>query len=650
MAEVKSGKIAEIPFASDRRRTLSSLFIAVLIVLTFAPVLQNGFVDFDEKLLVRNSAYRDLGWSGLRWMFFSFSSGQFQPLTWLSFGIDHVLWWSDPFGHHVTNLFLHVVNAELTFLLCLQILRQWRRHGSLLGEPTCVVLAALSALLFALHPLRVEAVAGAFARRELLVTMFFMLSICTYLRAHTTEIDVRQKRRWIVASFIAFVSSTMSGLAGVFVPLVLLMLDVYVLERTKRGSSFPEHVRQLCLEKIPFFFVAATICLATIFARVYGRQEFSADIATATLSLLAAPVFYIWNGAFPIALSPIYDLQIWSLLVNASLGAIIFAALVLARQRAIGAWAAWGCFWILLLPGTLSQDTSPTPQMLADRHTYLASIAGILLLCLAAGKWSKTDFIDRLGRWSKVFASGATIALVTTFAGLSWRQSHVWQNGEILWRNAASANRSSWAQYNLAVLLEAQGKYDEAIQAYRHAAAVEPKRWDAHEKAAHLLRKQGRISDAVEHLKVVVRLHPTAIDARSDLADGLVNQGDIGEAVQHLRKLLDLAPERNHARIKLGTILAVEGRAGEATEVLKAAAKADPADGKNLLRLGQVLAAQGKLPEAVQYFREAARLQPEDAESHESLGRALLELGKKDEAAGHLREALRILRSTPAER
>ena len=633
-------------------KNLFPTLIVLITCLMFLPVLNNGFIDSDNRMLVDNLGYRGLGWTELRWMFAGFHFGQYQPLAWMTLGLDHVLWWADPFGHHLTNLSLHVVNAVLFYLIGLEFFSHWSSHN---GSPDAAwfrVTAGLAALGFAIHPLRVEPVAWASARAEMVASAFFLLSLFGYLKANAPVSVRRNPGRSTIISICAFLVSLLAGPSGLVLPIILLVIDSYPLRRmTGQWNGLRSEAGRLLWEKAPYLLMSVAFFVLNIAARHYEpivQSTFREGFLTWTLHQLAAPAFYLWKAILPIGLSPAYELTGWSMAVYLAAGVVICAGVVSVRDRWPALASAWLCYLVLLLP--IFPSGFPNEQILADRYTYLAGLPWALLIGVAFNHLRHCGPGRKLGTQPLLWSAGLIIAAFTVLGVLTWGQARAWRDSETLWRHAVTVNPSSRAHFNLATLAEAQGKYDDAIASNIRVVEIDPLRWEAHERAARLLQKQGKIAEAVEHYRVVVRLNPSAIDARENLAAGLVNQGEIGDAVQHFRKALELAPERNGTRIKLGTILAVEGRLDEAVEILTVAAKADPEDGRILLQLGQVLAAKGTLNEAVQYFREATRLRPEDAEAHENLSRGLLELGKKDEAAKHMREALRILRSSPAAR
>src|SRR5262249_6863530 len=190
----------------------AALIIAAATLVVFWPVLGNQFVNWDDdKNFLVNPSFRGLGIANLRWMFTTFHLGHYHPLTWLSLGIDYVIWGLDPAGYHLSSLLLHTANAVLFYCVALRLL-----GGRILA-------AAFGALFFALHPLRVESVAWASERRDVLSGMFYLVTLLAYLRAHQEG----PRRRWLAISLAAFAAALLSKAIVVSLPVVLLLLDVY---------------------------------------------------------------------------------------------------------------------------------------------------------------------------------------------------------------------------------------------------------------------------------------------------------------------------------------------------------------------------------------------------------------------------------------
>src|SRR5712671_6675002 len=227
------------------------LWVGALLVLalTFAAHvhgLRGQFVEWDDtNHITRNVAIRALTLENLGLMFAHPIAKLYCPLTWLSFAIDYQIWGRDPFGYHFTNLLLHVANTLLVMMLVYELLKD--------RSPQATIIAALTAALFGVHPLRVESVAWATERKDVLYALFYLLSLIAYLRWTTTR---KSAAYWCCFGF--FVVAALSKSAAVTLPVVLLLVDVFWSRRAALA------------EKIPFFAVSAIIAAATFVAQAGG--------------------------------------------------------------------------------------------------------------------------------------------------------------------------------------------------------------------------------------------------------------------------------------------------------------------------------------------------------------------------------------------
>src|SRR5690242_7331013 len=158
-------------------------------LVAFSSALVGGFQQWDDVvLLVDNPAYRGLSWSHLRWMFTADLMGHYMPLTWLTYGVDYVLWGLRSFGYHLTSIALHVANVTLVYLVALWILRRARQPARPDSPDRDLRLGAMvAALIFGVHPLRVESVAWITERRDVLCGLLCLLAVLLYLRAVDPE-------------------------------------------------------------------------------------------------------------------------------------------------------------------------------------------------------------------------------------------------------------------------------------------------------------------------------------------------------------------------------------------------------------------------------------------------------------------------------
>jgi hypothetical protein len=237
--------------------------LILLTLIAYWPVRHNAFISLDDNMYVTDNVHiqRGLTWESLGWCLTTTRGGNWHPLTWLSHMLDYELCGLNPAGHHMTNLLLHLANVLILFWV-------FRRMTGSLWKSFFV------AALFALHPLHVESVAWVAERKDVLSTLFWMLTMIAY--AHYAE----HPGVWRYAGvLISFVLGLLAKPMVVTLPFVLLLLDYWPLGRMERergvlppGSVIPLAARtgspsRLILEKIPLFLVAAASSALTLFAQ-----------------------------------------------------------------------------------------------------------------------------------------------------------------------------------------------------------------------------------------------------------------------------------------------------------------------------------------------------------------------------------------------
>src|SRR5882724_8609768 len=229
--------------------------VALVTFLIFSPSLRNGFVFWDDQdTFLLNYHYRGLDWAHLKWMFTAFHMGHFTPLAWVTLGLDYTLWGMNPMGYHLTNLLLHTVNAVLFYYICRQLYRLALPEAAEKDPRALGVSACLAALLFSVHPLRVESVAWITERRDVLAATFALSSVLFYVK----------KRPWSALVFYAL--SLFTKTSAIALPVIFLVLDIYPLKRWGR---------QAWLEKLPFILVALPASRLALAAQTHVYTVFT---------------------------------------------------------------------------------------------------------------------------------------------------------------------------------------------------------------------------------------------------------------------------------------------------------------------------------------------------------------------------------------
>jgi len=630
--------------------------IALIVVLAFFPVLQNGFVNWDDDVnLLENHSYRGLDWGRVSWMFTTFYGGHYQPLAWVTFGLDYLLWGMEPSGYHLTNLLLHCANALLCYFLALRLISMAFANAADLSSTQRRLAAGFAALVFAIHPLRVESVAWATERRDVLSGLLLFLTVLFYLRANIlTQNGAR--RRWMLAAVAVYGLSLLAKAIGMTLPIVLLLLDIYPLGRLggAPGTWFAPGSRKVWFEKVPFFILAAAATAIAPLAQggvMWSMHEHS--IAQRAAQAGFGLAFYLWKTLLPVGLAPLYELPNdfnpteWPFLLSGWVVLTLGVGVFLVRRRWPAVVVSAVCYAAIVAP--VLGIVQSGPQIAADRYSYLSCVSWAILAGAAPLSVARRQ---GGGAWFRPLVMGMGLATIVALGILTWKQSQVWHDSVTLWRHTlAIAERSffksSIAHSNLGVALGERGQWDEGIQHQREALRINPAYAEAHNNLGLALVQRGELAMATMHYREAARIRPDYADAYLNLGNALVSQGQPGPAIESYRKSVRLNPLNARAHYNLGTTLAKSGEFEEAVREFRMTLQIEPAHMMAHLNLGTALAMRGDLASAIDHFQQVLRIDPRNAVAHEALGRVFMMQGRQDDAMRHLQEAVRIMKMAP---
>lgn len=428
---------------------------------SFGPVLDNGFVWDDGANLGVARSFWDRGFAGVVWAFTEPFSGHYQPLTWLSYQVDAWLSGATPRGVHATNLLLHFLATALVACVAWVLAARWVANR----PERRIAFALISAALFALHPIRVESVAWATERRDLLSAVFVLAALALHLRSSPVDSSPSPVRGW-VALLHALAALSRAQLT---LPLVLLLLDVWPLRRLGRSPGRAAAFGRLVAEKAVSFAIAVASALAAIWAQAdSGALTTTAEhgladrLVQAGYGLFWYPTALIWRRAWlPLYERPFpFDPLAPRYLAGALLAAGLLVGLWLGRRRFPALATAAGAYVLLVSP-VLGVAQSGI-QLVADRYAYLATVPLVLLIAATGAKLWRDG-----GRRSARVANTALAAfLLTWLAFAAWttrKQTAVWRSDESLWRHVLAHSGSSLADNNLGYLLASRGERGQGL-------------------------------------------------------------------------------------------------------------------------------------------------------------------------------------------
>lgn len=583
--------------------------VALITFIAFAPALHNGFVSWDdEKNFLDNPHYRGLGVDQLTWMWTTFHMGHYVPLTWMTLGLDYLLWGMDPRGYHLTSLLIHSGNAVALFLVARRLLA-----SSAMPRISLTIAAAFAALLFSVHPLRVESVAWATERRDVLSLLFALLCVLSYLRSA----EQPSQRRWYWMSVVLFACALLSKATVVTLPVVLLIMNVYPLQRVSFVTLRLAALRRVSVELLPFVLLSvATIVLSVVALHPGAQLPLGGKIAVSMFSLC----FYLWKTIAPIGLSPLYEMPrvvdpvATRYLASYATAVLVTLAVVAWRNRWPALAAAWFAFLVLSLPmlGIIQNG----PQIAADRYTYHSAPALALLAAAILNHAMSRDRTVTL----RIASVAATVALVF----LTWRQCGVWRDSNSLWTRVLAVDTTSAYAHSAAATLLFQGnRVDEGLEESRVATGLDPALAEAHNNFGVGLSRQGHYADAVAHFRRALDLKPSYDEARSNWGVALARLGDADGAVEQFRRALADNPDNADAHVNWGNALVRAGRFGEAIPHYAAALTIRPDDADAHLNWGVALARGARLGDAIEHFRRALVLDSTSADARRYLDRAV---------------------------
>jgi tetratricopeptide (TPR) repeat protein len=562
--------------------------IVLLVFLAYLPALRGGFIWDDDDYVTHNLTLHD--GEGLRQIWFKVGAvPQYYPVVHTTFWLEYHLWGLNPVGYHLINVLLHALAAILLWQLLLYL----RIRG-----------AWLAAVIFALHPIEVESVAWITERKNVLSAVFYFAAALAYLRFVAWEKPGSPNRfrwYWYLGALVLFLAALLSKTVTCSLPAALLLVCWWKKGRVQRGEIIP---------LLPFFVLGVGLGLMTAWIEKYhvGAQGADWSLTLADRCLIAGRALWFYAGklVWPAHLTFIYPRWViepevgWQWLFPiAAIGVV--AGLWLARRRiGKGPLVAVLCFAGTLGPALGFVNVFPMRySFVADHFQYLAGIG--LIVLGAAG----------LNRLPRVIPA----TLVVLLGALTWQQTGIYRNLETLWRDTLVKNPDCWlAHNNLGLLLNNQGRIEEAMEHYQKAIQINPNYFETPNNLGVALADKGRFDEAIENYRKAIQINPNYSDALNNLGAALGAKGRSDEAIESFRKAIRINPNYSGALNNLAWILATSSKAEfrDGTQAVRLAERAcELTHHGEPLFIGTLAAAYaeaGRFPEAVTTAEKAEQL------------------------------------------
>lgn len=620
------------------------LFLVFSNLLVFGQVVNHEFINYDDRGYVTDNPYINNGWSeeGVRWAFTTKLYGHYHPLTWLSHMTDCQFFGLHEGLHHLSSLFLHILNTILLFLLIKRITGATYRSAAV-------------AVLFSLHPLHVEPVAFIASRKDLLSALFWILTMWAYI----LYINNKSVFRYLTV-LLFFLLGLMSKAMIITLPLVLLLIDYWPLGRfntvtIKRKASDSKVISKLfttkkqsllpiVMEKIVLFIIVPVFAVIAV---IFMQTRHDLPVNTAQLlpstyhisNALLSYISYMGKMLLPLNLVnpyPFRDMpQLWQVLFSLFLLLLITFFAVSKRKSHPYLITGWLWYIVTLLPmiGLLAIG----PQAVADRYSYIPTI-GLSFIIV----WGTYDLVKHRPLHS-LFLKALSFIVICILIFASWRQTGYWKNSFVLFERTVKLTQNNpMAHYCLGYSLELEEKFNDAEKHYKKALDDSPGFVNVINNLGGVLIRQGKATEAATFLEKAIAYKPDSKLAHLNLANALAFLGKDEEALIHYKEALRIKPDYETARLNLGVILIGMNKNRAAISQLGEVLKLNPESAKGHYNMGRAHSNLGKRGKAIYHYRESLKYNPQLGASHINIGAALYEQGEIREAIKHYEEALRI--------
>ena len=561
-----------------------NLFIVIILTLStvavYGQLWNHDFIYYDDDKYVLDNHHikKGINLESLTWTFTTSYAANWHPLTWLSHMLDYRFYGLNPKGHHLTNLFLHITNTLLLFLILYWMTKAPFR-------------SSFVALLFAIHPLHVETVAWIAERKDVLSTFFFMLTILAYI--NYVEYLSFKRYFWV---WLCFFLGLMSKPMLVTLPFVLLLLDYWPLGRLEGDQSlryrnllshysiravyqkFP--LLALVIEKVPLILLSIASSIITYIVQQKGGAIQSWDeypLVTRIANSILAYVNYMGKMILPKGLAIFYPHPGYSLSMSKAVPAgllliCVFAAIIKGAKRYPYLIVGWLWYLGVLFPviGLIQIGL----HAMADRYTYV-SLIGLFVIV----SWGSADMAEKF-HFRRIYLSLLAGALISYLMILTWFQVHHWRNSMALFEHAVNVTQNNYVMHN-----------NLGAALFRYKRPIEAK----------------------NHFSIALRIKPNYVEAITNLGNFFSSHGELDKAIEQYEKAIALNPSYEGAYYNLATVLEESGRIDEAIEGFINTLNIRPDHAKAHNNLGITYAKQGKYEKAIKHFSEALRITPDDA-------------------------------------
>jgi hypothetical protein len=479
------------------------------------------------------------------------------PITRLSHALNYAVWGLDPMGHHLTNIIFHGFNTFLVVILAFCLIEKTRllnQSPASKNETTfsqnALIAACLTGILFGIHPLRVESVVWVTERKDVLLGFFILLSLLSYLKFVAVSLK-KERRVYYALSIVFFLMALMSKPMAVTLPVVLVILDIYPLERLICKSGLKSHIKVLA-EKVPFFALSLILSIVTLLSYKSGgiivTLKSHINLIEKIIIALQSICFYLGKILWPVNLVPIYSypskVNILTLEYTGSLiivsGITAFCIYSWKKQKV---WSAvWVYFIVTLLPvlGIMRFGFF----VAADRYTYLPSLGPSILVSLGIVFIYRSILKKHTVYTANIFLLFISILIAGLLSILTIQQTGIWKDSITLWNYQKMKFPDTYmAHNNLGEAYAKAGMHEESVNSLNRALELSTSNPESYYNRGMGLGKLGLHHKAIEDFRMAIKLSPEKAKYYNELGVAHGNLGNYQQAIENLNTAVSLDPQ-----------------------------------------------------------------------------------------------------------
>jgi tetratricopeptide (TPR) repeat protein len=699
---------------SDHWRWTVALSLAILSILLYGNSLQNDFAFDDKPLIVRNKAIQSfgnipeiLGVSDPHTFLRGIADGvNYRPIRIVSFTIDYFFSGTSPLAYHVFNIIYHFLTAWVVFLVVMKLLSSSPgltlpasgKSGTGRESPAFLT-ALITAVLFVVHPIQTNAVTYISGRRDVLSTLFYLLSLLYFLKLREAQRaeDKAPKRtqvRLFAVVCLFFVLAVFTKEMALSLPGVFFLVDFM--------QEFPERSRGRLLMAVvknagrviqryrhfyyPVIFISLLVAMHYLFFRgasdrfTAGWKWWGGSALKNFLTVATILVFYIKLMFFPVVLSADYSpnaypiaLSPWEPRVLFSVAVLVILAIMTTRWLRRDRVLAFGCIWFFVTLLPVSQII-PHHELLSEHYLYLPSIGFFIILSRVLSSLISSPS-GNMG--PRVAGLSVLVALVALWSVRTIARNPDWRSDTVLWAKTVQTVPNSFrAQFNMGNLMRQQGSLYKALEYFNRAVKIKPDEPRVITNIGAIYDRMGLKDRAFEQYQKALLADPEYGAALNNLGAAYITRGEIDKAIHLLTKatnqiynfsearlnlaiaygnkfyteealkqfdiVLKMEPENPKAYYYRGMLFSSIGEPALAKRDMNLALIHDPTFPLPHLKLGEYYLAEKNMDKAAREFEQVVSLEPRMVQAHVNLGSIYAEKGEIERAIIQFRTALEI--------